>query len=405
MRPYDYEALDARGRTKKGVITAESARGARRDLRDRGLVPVHVLEGKEADARSKDIRIGGSHLGHKDRTLVTRQLATMIGAAAPVEEALNTVANQAEKPHVKKILLSVRASVMEGYKLSDALAENPKSFDGLYRAMVAAGESAGHLPDVLERLADLLERAHDIRTKVQTALIYPAALAITALSVVVALMTFVVPKVVEQFSSMGQTLPFLTRLMIAISEFTRDWGWLVGLVILFGIIAFVQALKSDVFRYGFDGFVLKMPVVGKLVQALNTARLTRTLSTLIASGAPALDALKASKRTVTNTVMQRAVEGMVTGVEEGASLSAAFKRAGLFPPMIGYMAAAGENAGALDTMLGKGADYLEREFESFIDGALSLLEPAIIIAMGVVVATIVLSILMPILQLNTLAGM
>lgn len=404
MRPFDYEALDGRGRTKKGVITAESVKGARRDLRARGLVPVHVLEGSEDNTPKGEITLSAKHLGHKDRTLITRQLATMIDAAAPIEEALNTVALQAEKPVVKKILLGVRASVMEGHKLSDALAEKPKSFDPLYRAMVSAGESAGNLPGVLNRLSDLMERTQEIRTKVQTALIYPAALAVTATAVVIALMTFVVPKVVDQFSTMGQTLPTLTQVMIAVSHFLRDYGLVLAAVCLVVLVAFIRALKLSAFRKYVDGTLLRIPMIGKLIRALNTARLTRTLSTLIASGAPALDALKASARTVSNTVMREAVDQMVIDIEEGSSLSNAFKRAGLFPPMVGYMAAAGETSGKLADMLGKSADYLEREFESFIDAALSLLEPGIIIIMGAVVATIVLSILLPILQLNTLAA-
>lgn len=405
MRPFDYEALDPAGRTRRGVITSESVRGARRDLRSRGLVPVRVSAADDSAKPKGDISLARNHLSHKDRSLVTRQLATLLEAALPVEEALNSVSQQSEKPHVRKALLRVRAHVMEGHKLSQALALEPKSFDQLYRAIVAAGENTGALGAVLARLADHLERTHELRTKIQTALIYPAALFLTAMSVVIILMTFVVPRVVEQFNTSGRTLPALTRVMIGVSDFLVVYGvWLLLALVLAGVAAF-HALKQDTVRLTFDGALLRLPMLGKLVRDINCARLARTTATLLASGAPLLDALNSAKETVTNRKLYAGVRTMVQDVEEGSSLNQAFKKAALFPPLVTHMAAAGEASGTLASMLEKAAKYMEQSFESFITALLSLLEPAIIIFMGVIVAVIVLSILLPILSLNTLAGL
>jgi general secretion pathway protein F len=408
MPAFEYEALDHSGRVKKGTISSDSARGARKELKNKKLVPIKVEIAAEKKGFSRDISIGGGTAGklsHKDVTLFTRQLATMVGASAPIEEALNTIALQAEKPALKRIILAVRSNVIEGHKLSEAMAQHEKSFNQLYCSMVAAGENSGSLSAVLNRLADHMERSQAVRAKVQTALIYPAALSIVAIGVIIALMTFVVPKVVEQFDSMGRTLPFLTRLMITISEFIQDFGLFIFAGIIIGIFAFVRALKARAFRKKVDQFILGLPIIGKLVRGLNAARLARTLSTLISSGVPVLSGLRAAQKTVSNTVLQDAIDKVVIMVEEGASLSAALKRTSGFPPMVAYMAAAGENSGQLEELLGKSADYLENEFESFTSAALSLLEPMIIIMMGGVVAVIVLSILLPILQLNTLAGL
>jgi len=407
VQAYDYEALDPNGRSRKGTISADSPRSARKELRQKKLVPIKidVAVKREKEANSLTEKLGGGKLSHKELTLFTRQLSTMVGASAPLEEALNTIAQQAEKPNLKRIILSIRSHIIEGRRLSEALGGHPKSFDQLYRAMVAAGENSGSLSAVLDRLSDHLERSQAVRAKVLTALIYPIALSLVALFVIAALMTFVVPKVVEQFDSLGRTLPFLTRAMISISEFMQNYGLiaLIGITVL--IFAFIRSLKIRSFRKRVDQALLKIPLIGKLISGLNAARLARTLSTLISSGVPVLSGLRAARETVSNTVLQEQIDKVVIMVEEGASLSAALKRTKGFPPMVAYMAAAGENSGELEGMLGKSADYLENEFETFTSAALSLLEPAIIIMMGGIVVVIVLSILLPILQLNNLAAL
>jgi general secretion pathway protein F len=351
---------------------------------------------------SKGVRLRRDRISGRTLALVTRQLATLIRVMT-VEEALRTIALQTEKASAKRLLLAVHAGVVEGYRLSDAMARQGAAFPSLYRAMIAAGESSGALPDILDRLADLLEREQHVRSQMLTTLIYPAALSITAVIVIIALMTFVVPRVVEQFTSMGQTLPLLTRIVIFLSTMMTQWGWLVLLAIAAGVWAGARALHNPVLRLKFDGALLRVPVIGRLIRDLNAARLARTLATMIASGLPVIDGLVLTARTINNRVLRAAVETMASAIREGGSLSAAMRRAAVFPPVIVNMAASGESSGKLDTMLSSAADYLEREFNTFTSVALSLLEPIIIIVMGAIVATIVLAILLPILQINTLS--
>ncbi len=412
MAAFDYEALDARGRKVKGVITADSVRVARRDLRARKLVPVKVSESAGGTAAKPGA--GGAApglrlprfsrgLAARDIAMVTRQLATLINAAAPVEEALQAIALQAEKPRVRTVLLAVRSCVMEGQRLSQAMGQQPGVFSPLYRSMVAAGEGSGTLGPVLERLADHLENGQKMRAKVTAALVYPSMLALVAIAVVVMLMAFVVPKVVDQFDSMGRELPTLTRVMIALSDGVRDFGPFVLAGLVIGGLVFARALAQEGFRRRVDRGLLAVPLVGKLMRELHAARLARTMAALVSSGTPVLEGLTAARNTVRNTVMRDAIGDAATMVREGASLSAALRRTKAFPPLVVYMAAMGEKSGRLDDMLSKSADYLEAEFEALTGAALSLLEPAIIIVMGVVVGTIVMAILLPILQFNSAA--
>ncbi|WP_374467842.1 type II secretion system inner membrane protein GspF [Phenylobacterium sp.] len=403
MSAFEYVALDAGGRTRQGVVQAASERAAREQLQGRRLVPVKVQPAAERAATPSWLRrLVPDRLGARQLALVTRQLATLI-AVAPLEEALRTLALQAERPAVRRVLLATHAGVLEGYRLSDAMGRQGDAFPRLYRAMVAAGESSGALPEILERLADLLERDEQARSKLLVALVYPAALAVTALGVIAALITFVVPRVVEQFDSMGQRLPWLTRAIIFLSDFSRDWGWLLLLLLLVAGLGAAQALRRPELRLRFDAALLRVPFLGRLIRDLHAARLARTLSTMIAAGVPVLEGLRLTVPTVHNRALRAAVEGMADTVREGGSLSGAMRRAGVFPPILLYMAASGENAGRVDLMLGRAAEYLEREFNAVVQVALSLLEPAIIIVMGLIVTVIVLSILLPILQINTLA--
>jgi general secretion pathway protein F len=395
---FEYLALDTGGRTLNGVVTAADEAGARRTLERRRLVAVKLAQTDARPARSW----GQGRLGAKQLALATRQLATLV-TVVPLEEALRTIAIQVEKPQARRILEDVHTGLVEGHRLSDAMARQGKAFPPLYRAMIAAGESAGALPSILERLADLLEREQQVRGKVVTALVYPAVLAATAILVIVALMSFVVPKVVDQFDSMGQTLPLLTRVVIGLSDGMRQFGWLAALTLIAGGLAFAKGLQRGSFRLKVDAAVLKTPVIGRLVRDLHAARLARTLATMLASGLPVLEGLQITARTVRNAVLREATLGMAASIREGGSIYGALKRAGVFPPILVYMAASGESSGRLEPMLARAADYLEREFNTFTAVALSLLEPAIIILMGGVVAVIVLSILLPLLQINSLA--
>ncbi len=401
MAAFEYSALDAKGRAQNGVIRASSEESARDVLLRRRLVLLKIGAGSEKGARPF-FRFGGDRMGGKALALTTRQLATL-ARVVPLEEALRTIAMQTDNPAAKRILLATHASLTEGYRLSDAMARQGNAFPPLYRAMIAAGESSGALPEILDRLADLLERDQAVRGKMLTTLIYPAALAGTAIVVVIALMTFVVPRVVDQFDSMGQTLPLLTRIVIFLSDAMRYWGWLMILALAAASFLCARALQKPGFRRSFDAALLRLPFLGRLIRDLNAARLARTLATMMASGLPVVEGLTLTARTVNNRILREATEAMASAIREGGSLSSAMRRAAVFPPILIYMTASGESGGKLDTMLGSAADYLEREFNTFTSVALSLLEPAIIIIMGALVATIVLAILLPILQINTLS--
>ena len=284
------------------------------------------------------------------------------------------------------------------------MGREPRSFPALYRAMVSAGESSGTLPLILERLANLLERQAQVRGKVLSTLAYPVVLALVATFVVFALMIFVVPRVVEQFQDVGQQLPLLTRLVIGLSAFLSQYWWLLLLLAAAAALLGSRALKEEGLRMKFDGLLLRLPLIGRLIRDLHAARMARTLSTMVASRLPLLEGLRLTTGTVHNRVLRAASAEIAETIRTGGSLAGALRKAGVFPPLLVYLAASGEASGRLDLMLERAADYLDREFDAFTSTALSLLEPAIIIVMGAVVALIVLSILLPILQLDTLAG-
>jgi general secretion pathway protein F len=405
MSQFDYLAVDTAGRERRGSLRAQSSEEARGKLEQRRLYVVKV-EQASAEASpallSRDL-LSRRKLSAKQVTVFTRQLATLI-QVSPLEEALRTVSKQSEKEHVRRVLGSVHAGISEGRRLSEAMAREPASFSALYRGMVAAGEGSGTLPAILERLAGLLERQAQVRGKVLSALAYPIVLSLVAAFVVFALMVFVVPRVVEQFDDIGQKLPFITRAVIGLSEFLAAWWWLLALGTVAAVLGLVRALKDKGRRLRFDTMLLRLPLFGRLLRDLHAARLARTLATMVGSRLPLLEGLRLTTQTVHNRALRAATLDIAEAIRGGGSLSAALKRAGIFPPLLVYLAASGEASGKLDVMLERAADYLEREFDSFTTTALSLLEPAIIIIMGAVVALIVLSILLPILQLDTLAG-
>nr|WP_310523892.1 type II secretion system inner membrane protein GspF [Polymorphobacter sp.] len=405
MPEYQYNALDMAGRERRGRIKADSNEAARAALLNRKLfaLKVDATDGRVATGAGGAAGGFSRHLNVKQLTLFTRQVATLV-TVAPLEETLRTIVRQSEQAHVQRILGRVHTGVLEGRRLSEAMALEPGSFPPLFRAMVSAGESSGSLPGILERLADLQERQAAVRGKVVAAVAYPAALAVVATVVVIALMIFVVPKVVEQFEDIGQALPLLTRMVIAISAFLSGWWWLILLVGVGAGLLFARAMRDEDFRLRFDTRLLGLPFFGRLLRDLHAARLARTLATMVASRLPLIEGLALTTPTINNRALRKASEEIVTSIREGGSLSAALRKSGVFPPLLVYMAAGGESSGRLDVMLERAADYLEREFDTFTATALSLLEPGVIILMGGIVAAIVLSILLPILQLDTLAA-
>ncbi|MBY0422048.1 MAG: type II secretion system inner membrane protein GspF [Parvularculaceae bacterium] len=401
MPAFEYEAIDGVGRSRRGVVNADNARSARGELRRLKLTPVR-LSAPRAERRGEGRR--SPRLFASDLELATRQLQALLSARTPVEEALNAVALQTDKARARARLLGVRERVLEGWRLADALAEDPKSFSPVYRAVIAAGEASGDLGGVLERLATMLEKNRSMRDKAVGALIYPTALFLVASSVVVAMMVFVVPKIVEQFNTYGATLPVLTSIVIGVSAFLAQFGLFILAGLALGAAALHQGLKNDAFKLRFDAGLLKLPVVGKLLRGLDGARFARTLSTLFAGGAPLLDSMAGAQRTVSNAYIRSRLETSINMVREGAGLAASLKRAEVLPPMMTHMVAAGERSGAVPQLLDKAAARLEDEFDSSVGVALRLLEPMIIVMMGGAVMTIVLAIMLPILKLNSLAG-
>jgi general secretion pathway protein F len=407
MPEFAYIAVDPKGKERRGTVKAANDADARAGLEARKFYVVRVKS--QPATPVPDLRVGSftltrtKKLSAKQLTLFTRQLATL-SQVSPLEEALRTISRQSEQDHVRAIVARVADGVVEGRRLGDALGREPKSFPALYRAIVSAGESSGTLPELLERLAALLERQAEMRGKLLSALAYPIVLTIVAIGVVAALMIAVVPKVVEQFDDVGQQLPLLTRIVIGISSFLASYWWVLLILLGLAIAATGYAMRNEGFRLSFDRALLRLPLLGRLLRDLHAARMARTLSTMIESRLPLVEGLKLTVGTVQNRALRKATEDLIVEIRGGGSLSGALARSGVFPPLLVYLAASGESAGRLDVMLSRAADYLEREFHNFTATALSMLEPAIIVVMGGVVATIVLAILLPILQLENLVG-
>ncbi|WP_353207914.1 type II secretion system inner membrane protein GspF [Sphingorhabdus sp.] len=405
MPEFAYHAIDPDGRERRGRISAANDDMAREQL---VLTKLYIVAVTPAEARASAFANLAfkrqARLSTKQLTLFTRQLSSL-AQVSPLEEALRTISRQSEQPHVRQILSDVHAGVVEGQRLSEAMRRESNSFPALYRAMIAAGEGAGTLPLITDRLAVLLERQAEMRGKLIGALAYPAILSLVATLVVMGLMVSVVPRVVEQFDNVDQQLPLITRIVIGISAFLASYYWALILVVVIGAFLFAQALKRPAFRMSVDRNILRIPLLGKLLRNLHAARMARTLATMVASRLPLLEGLRLTGGTIRNKVLSAANDDIVEAVRSGGSLSGAMRTSGVFPPLLVYLTASGESAGQLDQMLERAAEYLEREFDNFTSTALSLLEPLIIVAMGGVVAVIILAILLPILQLQNLSGL
>lgn len=401
MGAYQYVAVDAGGKEHKGVLEGDTARHVRQMLRDKQLLPVEVdeVEKRERASRSFSLRRGISTL---ELALITRQLATLVRAGLPLEEALSAASEQSDKPRLKSIILGVRAKVLEGHTLAAGLEDFPHVFPAVYRATVAAGEQAGQLDAVLERLADYTESRHGLRQKISHALIYPIVLTCLSLSIVVFMLIYIVPKVVGVFEQTGQQLPVLTRGLIALSTFLQHWWFAVAAAIALIIFAVNRSLKREDVRRRLHLWILAAPVIGRVARGINTARFTRTLAILSASGVPALEALKISASVIGNIPMREAVEETSVRVSEGASIGRSLSTSKLFPSMTIHLISSGESSGELDDMLSRAALHQESEMDSLLGTMLSVLEPALIVFMGAMVLTIVMAILLPIFQINQL---
>ncbi|MGD8568459.1 MAG: type II secretion system inner membrane protein GspF [Gammaproteobacteria bacterium] len=401
MGAFEYTALDIRGREKKGVLEGDAARQIRQQLREQGLTPLSVEEVKQREARSHKTFFKRK-ISATDLSLITRQWATLVRSGMPVDESLRTVAQQNEKARLKSMVVAVRSRVMEGHSLAAALSDFPHIFSELYRATIEAGEQSGHLDVVLERLADYTETRQQISQKMSQALIYPVLLTLVAISVVIGLLTYVVPKIVQVFDSIGQELPILTRGLIATSDFLSANGVYLLFILLVIVVAFSYLMRIEQFRKSFHRFLLNMPLVGRLVKGVNAARFARTLSIVAASGVPILDGLRISSQVISNLPMREAVLSAANKVREGSAIAKALDASKYFPPMTVHLIASGEASGNIEKMLERAADSQEREMEALIAGMLAIFEPVLILVMGGVVLTIVLAILLPIFDMNQL---
>ena len=405
MGAFDYVAVDNTGRERKGVIEGDTPRHVRQLLREQGLLPVavdEVVEKKESGPRTPLSLRFQRGLSAADLALITRQLATLVKSGLPLEEALLAVSQQTDKPRVRSIVLGVRSKVMEGHTLADGLADFPGSFPEIYRATVAASEQSGHLDAVLERLADYTDNRQQLRSRTLSAMLYPVMLFVVCVAIVFFLLVSVVPKVVEVFRSSEAELPLLTQLLIAGSDFMRQYGlWLVIAVAAAGFL-FTRWLRVESNRRRWHRFLLTLPLIGKVVRGGNTARFARTLSTLTASTVPVLEALRISGEVVTNLPMKAAVEDAAVRVREGAPIGRSLGASRLFPPMMIHLISSGETSGELDTMLERAAIHQERELDSILQAVVGLLGPLMILVMGGLVLVIVLAMLLPIFELNQL---
>ncbi|MGD9945993.1 MAG: type II secretion system inner membrane protein GspF, partial [Burkholderiaceae bacterium] len=377
MPAYRYEAADAAGKLARGIIDADSPRHARGLLRSRGLIPLDLGPVNEA-AASTGMRLGG-RLGSADLSLATRQLASLLSARLPIEQALSAVVEQADKQAVRERFAAVRSEVVGGQTLAQALGKYPRDFPEVYRALVAAGEQSGDLALVMSRLADYIESRTALAQRITLAFIYPAIVTVVATLVIIALLTYVVPQVVGVFEQTRQALPTLTVLLIAASDFVRQWGlWLLAAA-LGALVAFRLALRAPTFRLNWHRRILSMPVVGRLSRGLNTSRFASTLGILTSSGVPLIRALEAGARTLSNEALKNNVADAISRVREGAPLSRALKAGGQFPPMMIHMIASGEATGELPEMLERTAATLSQETERRALTLTSLLEPALIL--------------------------
>ena len=409
MGAYSYRALNESGKTIKGMMEGDSERQVRAQLRAKKLKPLEVNDAGNAKVRSGSDKPGGRlsflptgqpKLKSRDLSLVTRQLASLISSGLPLDEALHATAKQAQKPAVKQVMLQIRTKVLEGFSFAQALAEHPGSFDDMYRAMVRAGESSGFLGPVLDRLADYTLNAQQLQSRLKTAMIYPIVLLIISLAVIVALMTFVVPDLVKLFAHSKRDLPFLTEALIATSDFIVGYGiWVffAGIAVVYGI---KRLLKNESRQRRWHKIQLKLPVIGSVVNQSNSARFASTLSLLMSSGVPLLQALRIAGQVMTNRVLQEACEDIANQVHEGAALNRAMEKADCFPPLLVQMVASGETNGTLPTQLEHAARDQQRELEMVLAVSLGLMEPATIVLLGGAVLVIVLAILQPIFEMN-----
>jgi general secretion pathway protein F len=399
---FEYTALDVAGKERRGILEGDTPRHIRQLLREQQLLPVTVAEVAQREARRQSSFSLMRRVSPADLSLFTRQLATLVRAGLPLEEALLAVSQQTEKPRVQSIVLGVRARVMEGHTLADGFTDFPRVFPEIYRATVAAGEQAGHLDMVLERLADYTESREQIRQKILAAMLYPIVLTVMCFAIVSLLLVWVVPKVVAVFESSKAKLPLITRMLIATSAFLHAYGIYLLIAAILAYIVFRRWQRDPAARRRFHRLQLRLPLMGKMVRGFNTARFTRTFSILSASSVPVLEALRIAGEVVTNLPMRDAVADAAARVREGAPIGRSLAVKRMFPPMTIHLISSGESSGQLENMLERAAISQERELDGLLSAMVGLLGPVLIVVMGMFVMGIVFAMLLPIIQMNQL---
>lgn len=409
MAAFEYTAMDARGKNVKGVLEGDNARQIRQQLRDKALTPLQVSEASSqpdqgaAGGSKKKVKLTvGARMSPTDLTLVTRQLATLVKSGMPIEKALHSVSRQTEKQKIKTLLVAIRAKVLEGHSLADAFGQFPHVFPEIYRSTIASGEASGHLDTVLMRLADYAERRHEMSKKLMESLMYPVIVVIMSFAILTLLLAFVVPKVVKIFESNEAELPGLTKLIIAASEIMQGYWWLfiVGAVVL--VVVWKVLMANETRRYLYHQVLLKIPLVGKMIQARNAAAFARTLGILVGSSVSVLEAMRISSDVLTNLPMKQAVGEAANQVKEGVGISKSLEATGYFPGMMLHLIGSGESSGSLDEMLISAADYQEMEVQAKTSALLAASQPLVIVFLGAMVMLIMMGILMPIFDMNQL---
>lgn len=399
MGAYQYQALKKNGSASKGIIEADSERHARQLLRDQGLIPTHIQTLTQQRAGNPKSKISAA-----DLSLMTRQLATLLAAGIPVEESLRGVSEQTEKDKVRELIIGIRAKVLEGYGLAQAMNQYPNAFPELYRATVSSGEQTGRLDLVLEKLADYTENQQQTRQKVQQALIYPILMILVSTGIISFLLTFVVPKIIEVFTSSGQTLPAMTEVLISLSVFIKSYGLITVIALAAMLIAFKRSLANIKIKTAWHRFILRLPLVAYLVKTINVARYIHTFGILFAAGVSVLETMRVSASLVTNVVMRQAFDTATVRVKEGGGINEALKETRYISPMAIHLIASGEKSGQLSNMMERAASHLDNEVKRLIDTSLTLLEPLVILFMGAVVLFIVLATLLPIFSMEQLVA-
>ena len=408
MPAYTFEAVDANGETHKGVIDADTARAARGMLRARSLVPLAVepaAQSAQGGGGGKGLNVtlwGGRVFSATALGVWTRQLAGLVAAGMPLERALSALADEAENDKLRNLVATLRSEVNAGASFARALSQYPREFAASYSAVVAAGEQSGQLGTVLERLADDLEGREALRNKLIAAALYPAIVTLVAIVIVVFLVSYVVPQVAGVFEGSERALPTLTVIMMGISAFVRAWGWYVLAVLVLGVICLVIARRQESVRLRMDAAVLRLPVLGRLARGFNATRFAGTLAMLAGSGVPILRALQTAAETLNNRALREDALDALVRVREGAPLASALASKKRFPPLLSMFARLGEQTGQLPQMLQRAADQLGAEVQRRAMSLATVLEPLLIVGMGLIVMLIVLAVLLPIIQLNQL---